>query len=84
MQSRQKQLEFLQTIQTVLIDEPAALIYGEIRARLEQQGTPIGGNDLLIAATALAHNLILVTHNTREFGRISELNLEDWEISLFT
>lgn len=77
--SRQKQLEFLHTIQTVLFDGAAALTYGDIRAYLDSQGTPIGGNDLLIAATALAGDLILVTHNTREFGRVSGLKMEDWE-----
>jgi tRNA(fMet)-specific endonuclease VapC len=39
----------------------------------------IGPNDLMIAATALANNLIVVTHNTAEFGRVSGLALEDWE-----
>lgn len=77
--SREKQLEFLQTIQTVYFDEATALIYGEVRAHLDRQGTPIGANDLLIASTALANKLILVTHNTREFGRIPNLILEDWE-----
>ena len=77
--SRQKQLEFLQTVQTVPFDEAAALIYGDLRAHLDKQGTPIGGNDLLIAATALASELILVTHNIREFGRVPGLRLEDWE-----
>lgn len=77
--SRQKQLEFLQTVQTVPFDETAAVIYGDIRAYLDKQGTPIGGNDLLIAASALANGLILVTHNVREFGRVPGLKLEDWE-----
>lgn len=77
--SREKQLEFLQTIQTVYFDEATALIYGEVRAHLDRQGTPIGANDLLITSTALANKLILVTHNTREFGRIPNLILEDWE-----
>lgn len=54
-------------------------IYGDIRGHLETQGTPIGGNDLLIAATAIAHDFILVTHNTREFGRVPGLKMEDWE-----
>jgi tRNA(fMet)-specific endonuclease VapC len=40
---------------------------------------PIGGNDMMIAATALAHGLTLVTHNTGEFGRIAGLQLEDWQ-----
>ena len=44
-----------------------------------KKGTPIGSNDLLIATIALANNLTLVMHNTREFGRIQHLKLEDWE-----
>lgn len=60
-------------------DEIAARKYGEIRANLESNGERIGPYDLQIAAVALAHNLILVTHNTSEFGRISNLRLEDWE-----
>ena len=77
--SRQKQLEFLQTVQSVPFDEKAAVIYGDIRAYLSINGIIIGGNDLLIAATALANDLILVSHNTREFGRVPKLKLEDWE-----
>ena len=77
--SRQRQLEFLQTVQTAYFDETAALSYGAIRAHLDAAGTPIGENDLLIAATALAQGLIVVTHNTREFGRVPGLQLEDWE-----
>ncbi|HSG39824.1 MAG TPA: type II toxin-antitoxin system VapC family toxin [Thermoanaerobaculia bacterium] len=60
-------------------DDAAAQHYGAIRARLERAGKVIGPNDLLIAAIALAHQATLVTHNTREFGRIEELRLEDWE-----
>lgn len=60
-------------------DELAAYQYGRIRAELEVRGTPIGGNDLLIAAIALAHDLVLVTHNTREFGRVEGLVIEDWQ-----
>jgi tRNA(fMet)-specific endonuclease VapC len=60
-------------------DDAAAAIYGDIRVRLERQGRTIGPNDLLIAATALAHGATLVTHNTGEFSRIEELRLEDWE-----
>jgi tRNA(fMet)-specific endonuclease VapC len=63
----------------VNFDHRSASVYGRIRANLESQGTPIGGNDLLIAAIALAHNLILVTHNTREFRRVDGLAIEDWE-----
>jgi tRNA(fMet)-specific endonuclease VapC len=78
--SREKQLEFLATVKRVEFDEQCALAYGKIRANLEQQGTPIGANDLLIAATAVANNLVLITHNTREFGKVPSLNLEDWEL----
>ena len=52
--------------------------YGSIRAALEAAGLPIGGNDLLIAAQAMALELTLVTDNTREFSRISGLKVENW------
>nr|WP_313926620.1 hypothetical protein [Anabaena sp. FACHB-1237] len=51
-----------------------------MRAQLANIGTPIGYNDLLIASIALSHNLILVTHNTKEFLRVEGLKIEDWEI----
>ena len=51
-----------------------------IRRELERGGTPIGPHDLQIAAVAMEHGLMLVTHNTREFSRIPELRLEDWEV----
>src|SRR5688500_16977842 len=51
----------------------------EIRRALERNGEVIGPHDLQIAAVALHHNLTLVTHNTREFGRIPSLRLDDWE-----
>ena len=57
---------------------PADEKYGALRARLEQGGQPIGANDLLIAAQALALGCTLVTDNEREFGRIPELSLENW------
>jgi tRNA(fMet)-specific endonuclease VapC len=60
-------------------DDPAAEQYGEIRAQLAALGTPIGPNDLMIAAIARANGLTLVTHNTREFSRVTGLALEDWE-----
>lgn len=52
--------------------------YGEIRAALERKGTPIGGNDLWIAAHALAIGFTLVTNNEREFKRVPGLKLENW------
>lgn len=60
-------------------DDNAASIAGQVRAQLDVAGTPIGSNDLLIAAIALSNDLTLVTHNTREFGRINGLKYEDWE-----
>lgn len=64
---------------TVPFDEESAKAYGKIRAALERAGTPIGPYDLQIAAIAVAHNLIIVTHNTKEFSRVSSLLIEDWE-----
>lgn len=78
--SLEKQLAFLETIQTISFDESAALIYGNIRAELERRGLVIGANDLLIAATAVSFELTLVTHNLREFSRIKGLKLQDWEV----
>jgi tRNA(fMet)-specific endonuclease VapC len=60
-------------------DAGSADAYGEIRADLERLGQPIGPNDFLIAASALAHSLTLVTHNTSEFARVPGLTVEDWE-----
>ncbi len=60
-------------------DDNAAAIAGQVRAQLDVVGTPIGSNHLLIAAIALSNDLTLVTHNTREFGRINGLRYEDWE-----
>jgi tRNA(fMet)-specific endonuclease VapC len=60
-------------------EEQCAEHYGAIRAELATKGRPIGPNDLLIAATARAHDLTLVTHNQREFARVVGLKLEDWE-----
>jgi len=59
--------------------DAAAEEYGRLRAHLAALGTPIGPNDLMIAATALAARLILVTHNTTEFSRVPGLTIEDWQ-----
>ena len=59
-------------------EAPADAAYGLIRAQLEQAGTPIGGNDLLIAAQALALGCTIVTDNEAEFGRIDSLPRENW------
>ena len=60
-------------------DDECAASYGLLRVELERAGTPIGPNDLRIAATALAHDLVLVTHNVAEFSRVAGLRFEDWE-----
>lgn len=72
---------FCRQFRSLPFDDPAAVAYGQIRAQLATLGTPIGANDLLIAAIARANNLTLVTHNTREFGRVEALALEDWELA---
>ena len=56
----------------------AAAHYGTARSALEKVGNPIGGNDLWIAAHALAGDMTLVTNNTREFEKVSGLKLENW------
>jgi tRNA(fMet)-specific endonuclease VapC len=66
-------------VNSLPFDGNAAREFGEIRAYLARQGTPIGPYDLQIAAIAKAHDLTLVTHNTREFSRVIGLRLEDWE-----
>jgi tRNA(fMet)-specific endonuclease VapC len=60
-------------------DKEDARQAGAIRALLVSKGTSIGAYDVLIAGQAVARNLILVTHNTREFGRVPGLRLEDWQ-----
>ncbi|WP_348918732.1 type II toxin-antitoxin system VapC family toxin [Adonisia turfae] len=60
-------------------DGKAAAICGAVRADLQDKGTPIGAYDLQIAAIALANELTLVTHNTREFVRVPNLKLVDWQ-----
>ncbi len=70
---------FLSAFVSLPFDDAAAEIYGRIRAELARKGTPIGSNDLMIAAIAVAHNLTLVTHNVGEFSRIAGLRFEDWE-----
>ncbi len=70
---------FIEPFQVLPFDVTSAGIYGEIRSELARRGETIGSNDLLIAATARAHDCIVVTHNTREFGRVPHLRLEDWE-----
>ena len=64
-----------------LLDWPceASPLYGKIRAALQKQGTPIGAMDLLIASHALFLDAVLVTNNIREFERVPDLKIENWE-----
>jgi tRNA(fMet)-specific endonuclease VapC len=67
------------SVQTFEFDD--AKIAGSLRENLESVGKPIGAYDLLIAAQALRHKLMLVTANGREFGRITGLDWQDWSKS---
>jgi tRNA(fMet)-specific endonuclease VapC len=59
-------------------EEPADRFYAQIRLQLEKNGTPIGPNDLLIAAQALSLGMVMVTANFEEFSRVPELVVENW------
>lgn len=59
---------------------PAAEHFARVRAQLERSGQPIGILDIQIAAHALAEDLILVTNNTRHFGKIADLKTENWTL----
>ena len=73
------QLEIvLQALDVQSIEPPTDRLYGELRAHLERTGRPIGPNDLLIAAQALALGHTLVTDNVREFSRVRGLKVENW------
>ena len=70
--------EILALYQEIPFDRHAAIIYGDIFETLKQHGTPKPQFDLLIASTAIANNMILVTHNIKDFEDIPGLMLEDW------
>jgi tRNA(fMet)-specific endonuclease VapC len=69
---------YLRYVEILEYPEEAALDYAQIRASLKKLGTMIGANDLFIAAHARCLGLTLVTNNTREFGRIKGLRIENW------
>jgi len=71
-------IALLTAIPVLPLPADAAPHYGHTRAQLEAAGTPIGNNDLWIAAHALAQNMTLVTNNTREFERVVGLRVENW------
>jgi tRNA(fMet)-specific endonuclease VapC len=68
----------LSAIDVLALESPVDVLYGEIRAQLEHAGQPIGANDLLIAAQAVALGHTLVTDNESEFSRIEGLRVENW------
>ncbi len=78
-QKNQKALDqFLLPLKIAEFNHAATIMYGEIRVRLEKQGTPIGSLDTLIAAHAMSLKVILVTNNEKEFKRVPNLKLENW------
>ena len=68
----------LSAIQVMPFEAPADRLYGKIRVDLEKRGSPIGPNDMFIAAQALALDCTLVTRNVREFSRVPGLKVDDW------
>jgi tRNA(fMet)-specific endonuclease VapC len=68
----------LSALEILSLESPVDEHYARLRLALERSGTPIGGNDMLIAAHALALGLILVTANDREFSRVPGLAIENW------
>jgi len=71
---------FFEPFISLPFDDGCCDVYGRIRSDLARGGSPIGPNDLLIAATAVANDLTLVTANLKEFSRVAGLRIENWEI----
>ena len=70
--------EFVAPLEVLPYDAEVGLFYASLRGVLERQGQPIGPLDTLIAAHGLSRDLIVVTNNTREFGRVQGLRVENW------
>ena len=70
---------FLSQFASLPIDDLVGIRAGQLRADLDRVGTPIGPNDLLIAAVGLVHGLTVVTHNLSEFSRVPNLAVETWQ-----
>jgi len=68
----------LGALEVLPFETPADAAYGLLRTRLEQAGRPIGANDLLIAAQALAFGYAIVTDNEKEFAYVEDLRRENW------
>lgn len=77
-ENRRKLAVLFDTLDSLSFDDECAEHYGRIRADLKKKGTPIGPNDLLIAATALGHGVSVITRNAREFERVDGLHVEVW------
>lgn len=67
----------LEPLEVVPFDAAAAERHAELRLAL--RSSPIGERDLIVAATALAHGLVIVTRNVREFGRVPGVRVESWD-----
>jgi tRNA(fMet)-specific endonuclease VapC len=78
--NRQALEEFVLPLEIAVFDQSAAETYGVVRSFLEAKGTPIGSLDTLIGAHAVSLGVTFVTNNTREFGRIRNLNVVDWTV----
>ena len=76
--NRQALEMFLAPLTILPFDEAAVWAYGDLRAALERQGSPIGSLDTMIAAHALSQQAMLVTNNTREFAKVPGLVLDNW------
>jgi tRNA(fMet)-specific endonuclease VapC len=74
--------ELLARLKVLPLDDGVARAYADARRALEWASTPIGPNDLWIAAHALAEGLVVVTGNVREFRRVVGLAVEDWREAL--
>jgi len=72
---------FISPLTVVSFDIDAAMVYGDLRNKLQRAGTPIEPMDMLIAAHALALDLTLVTNNVREFRRVPALRVENWAVA---
>ena len=68
----------LPSVNVVGFDAKAAYVCGRLRAKLENNGTPLDLADLEIAAIAIAGGFVLVTGNTKHFKRVTELSVENW------
>ena len=70
--------QFVAPLEILPYDDGASQYYGDLRAGLEKQGTPIGSLDMLIAAHSISLNSVLITNNEKEFSRIPKLKIDNW------